>query len=494
MMRRLSLVPALVLFSSCTVEPYDPPEPPHEMIEALARDLGQTELEVERRLAVEAAAAERAPALRADLGAAWGGAWMSDDGTTMIVGVTDPALADTVRAAGAEPRLVERSLGELEAAVARAPDAVDPAVHAWYVDVADNRVVIVADDPASPAARELAAALGLDADAVRIEAGAERPRPFYDVRGGDEYILGGTVLCSVGFAVHGGFVTAGHCGGVGTPTYGSNWVAQGTVRGSVFPGSDHAWVELNGSWTSLPQVGNHAGGAVGVAGSQVAVAGSSVCRSGRTTGWRCGQIEAHGVTINYADGPVYGATRTTACAQGGDSGGSFISGNQAQGVTSGGSGNCTSGGTTFYQPVNPILSHYGLTLKTTGGGGAKEIVSVYNGKCIDVPYSNFSDGVKLQMWGCNGTAAQRWTFEGGSIRAGGKCMDVAWGSTANGAEIQIANCSGHLAQKFVLSAAGDLVSVLASKCVDIKDWNPDHGARLQIWDCAGTANQKWFAR
>ncbi len=33
-------------------------------------------------------------------------------------------------------------------------------------------------------------------------------------------------------------------------------------------------------------------------------------------------------------------------------------------MTSGGSGNCSSGGTTYFQPVNEILSAYGLTLVT----------------------------------------------------------------------------------------------------------------------------------
>lgn len=51
------------------------------------------------------------------------------------------------------------------------------------------------------------------------------------------------------------------------------------------------------------------------------------------------------------------------------SSGSFISGDQAQGMTSGGSGNCSSGGTTFFYPVNPALQAYGLTLVTNGGGG-----------------------------------------------------------------------------------------------------------------------------
>lgn len=33
-------------------------------------------------------------------------------------------------------------------------------------------------------------------------------------------------------------------------------------------------------------------------------------------------------------------------------------------MTSGGSGDCTSGGTTYFQPVNPILQEFGVTLLT----------------------------------------------------------------------------------------------------------------------------------
>jgi streptogrisin C len=482
----------------CQIDEPDPeargPDLPDELYVALERDLGQPRPALDRRLAAEAIAAELTPALRDQLGASFGGAWMNEDGSALVVGVTDVARADEVRRAGAEPLLVRWSLRQLEAAIARAPANVDRAIHAWRVDVAGNRIVITSDDPDSPALVGFITELGFDRAAITIEHATDRPRPLYDTRGGDEYIINSNTLCSVGFAVHGGFVTAGHCGHTGSPTAGGNWVAQGTFRGSTFPGSDYAWVELNASWTSHPYVGT-SNGQVAVAGSQVAPVGSSICRSGRTTGWRCGVVQAHHVTINYAAGPVYGATQTSACAEGGDSGGSFISGNQAQGVTSGGSGNCSSGGTTFFQPLQPILGAYGLTLKTTGGGGgAKEIVSRFNSKCIDVPSSNFADGAKLQMWDCNGTGAQKWTFTGGTVRAGGKCMDVAWGSTADGASIQLANCSGHPAQQFVLSATGDLVSVLANKCVDIKDWSSASGARLQTWTCAGTANQKWHTR
>ncbi|HTJ32155.1 MAG TPA: carbohydrate-binding protein [Dactylosporangium sp.] len=73
--------------------------------------------------------------------------------------------------------------------------------------------------------------------------------------------------------------------------------------------------------------------------------------------------------MTYSQGTVTGLVRSNACAEPGDSGGSWLSGSQAQGVTSGGSGNCTSGGTMYYQPVNEILQAYGLTLLTTGGPG-----------------------------------------------------------------------------------------------------------------------------
>jgi streptogrisin C len=330
---------------------------------------------------------------------------------------------------------------------------------------------------------------------VTVEATTqEAPRPLYDIRGGDEYVINGNTLCSVGFSVHGGFVTAGHCGGTGSPTLGYNRVAQGTFAGSSFPGNDYAWVRTNGDWTPTPWVNNYSGGSVAVAGSQDAAIGSSVCRSGRTTGWRCGVIQARDVTVNYRQGPVYGMTQSNACAEGGDSGGAWISGNQAQGVTSGGSGDCSSGGTTFYQPVNEILSAYGLSLVTTGGGGGGggRLVSNWHNKCIDVPNSNFNDGQRLGVWDCHGGANQRFEFVNGTLRTeNNKCMDVAWGSRDNGAAIQLVTCNGNPAQQFVLNGAGDLVNPQADKCVDIAEWNGNNGALLHQWECTGGANQKW---
>ncbi|WPB74506.1 ricin-type beta-trefoil lectin domain protein [Archangium violaceum] len=489
----LALIPSPAEAAS-TEEAVAVPNPSQEILSAMKRDLGLDGEQARRRLVSEATAARLEKKVRENLSTTFGGAWLGQDGSTLIVGVTDEASARYVRGLGAEPRLVARSekqLDKVKSTLDRNAKRADRTIHGWYVDPVTNSVVVLARDPSLSSVGKFIADSGAADGSVRVITSSEEPRTTYDLRGGDAYYPG-NARCSIGFSVNGGFVTAGHCGGVGTNTSGSNGVAQGTVRGSTFPGNDYGWVQVNSAWASQPWVNNYAGGIANVAGSNEAPVGASVCRSGSTTGWRCGVIQAKNVTVNYAQGAVYGLTQSNACCEGGDSGGSWLSGDQAQGVTSGGSGNCTTGGTTFFQPLRPILSVYGLTLTTSGG---QAIVSNWNGKCIDIPNSNTTDGTPLQMWDCNGTGAQRWTFySDGTVRALGKCMDVAWGSRDNGAVIQLVACNGNPAQQFVLSGAGDLVNPQANKCVDIKEWNSASGARLHLWECGGTANQKWFRR
>jgi streptogrisin C len=463
------------------------------MLAAMRRDLNLDDDQIADRLRTEAAAPAIEKRLRAQLGKAYCGAWIPAGEDRLTVAVTTDAAAAKARAEGADVKLVDRGEADLAAARAamdqRAAEAGKD-IRGWYVDVATNTVVVMARPGAEAAAKKVAKDSG--AGTVSVVAAAEQPKPMYDIRGGDQYVINGNTLCSVGFPVAGGFVSAGHCGGVNSPTLGYNNVAQGTFAGSSFPGNDYSWIRTNGNWTPQPWVNNYSGGNVLVAGSQDAAVGSSVCRSGRTTGWRCGTILGRNETIVYAQGAVSGLSRSNACAEPGDSGGSWISGNQAQGVTSGGSGNCSSGGTMWFQPVNEILGAYGLALTTSGGGGGSSVVSNWNNRCIDVPNGNFSDGVLVQMWGCNNTPAQKWNFVNGTLQtSNNKCLDVPWGSTASGVILQIVGCNGNPAQQFVLSAAGDLVNPQANKCVDIKDWNGNDGAQLQLWDCAGTANQKW---
>ena len=334
---------------------------PDGMLDALERDLGVPRAQAAERLAFQADAATRVRTLTQALGSSYAGAWVDPAAGTLHVATTAPTKFRGPMATGVTAVPVTRSLAELESLGASLDATALPAdVATWYVDVPSNKIVVEALGDATAAA-DLVAAAGVPADAVTVTTAAEAPRTFIDVIGGNAYYINGNTRCSVGFAVQGGFVTAGHCGRVGATTTSPT----GTFRGSSFPGNDYAWVQVASGNTPRGLVNNYSGGTVRVTGSQQASVGAYVCRSGSTTGWRCGTVQAYNSTVRYAQGSVSGLIRTSVCAEPGDSGGSLVAGTQAQGVTSGGSGNCRTGGTTYFQPVNEILQAYGLRLVTS---------------------------------------------------------------------------------------------------------------------------------
>ncbi|WP_235031096.1 S1 family peptidase [Nonomuraea solani] len=328
----------------------------------MERDLGITEEQANARLASEERATAAQTTLSGQLGDdSYAGAWLNQDASKLTVATTDSAEAAAIESQGAQPVVVERTLVQLNDIMTKldqTPKTARSGAALWYVDVTSNKVAVQA--ATVEAAETLVKESGVDGDAVTVSATTERPTPYMDIIGGSPYYIGSS-RCSIGFAVTKGstpgFVTAGHCGRAGNST--SN--PSGSFQGSSFPSNDYAWVATPGH-TPRPYVRGSGGALVTVRGSTQAVVGSSVCRSGSTTGWRCGTIQQHNATVTYPQGTVNGLTRTSVCAEPGDSGGSFISGGQAQGVTSGGSGNCSSGGTTYHQPVNEILSAYGLSL------------------------------------------------------------------------------------------------------------------------------------
>ncbi|MET8148070.1 S1 family peptidase [Actinoplanes sp. NPDC049668] len=345
-----------------------------QLLAAMKRDLGVSTEAAAARVQRAAWASGVAAQLRSAAGDAYGGSWLGRDGTTLNIGITDAGLAGRVRAAGAVPRLVERSVAELDQAK-QALDGeatrADRDLPGWYVDVAANKVVVQALPGDIDHARELAEDAGIARDAVKVVVTKRSPRTLADVIGAEPYFVnigGGQARCSIGFAVEGGFVTAGHCGAEGTQTTDRENLDQGEVVASVFPGTaDMGVVQTNAGVTLQPFVNDFDGNALPVGGSTEAPVGAAVCRSGSTTGTFCGTILAKNQTVNYPEGAVTGLTRTDVCAEGGDSGGPWLSGDQAQGVTSGGSGDCTVGGETFFQPLTEILETNNLTLLTTGG-------------------------------------------------------------------------------------------------------------------------------
>jgi streptogrisin C len=127
---------------------------------------------------------------------------------------------------------------------------------------------------------------------------------------------------------------------------------------------------MQGPWVSNWTPGD---GVIVVHGSVEAPIGASLCKSGSTTGWICGVINAKNESVTLSGVLIQQLTRHSACVERGDSGGSNLSGNQAQGVSSdavlyGASARCGAAASqptiSWFQPINEVLSTYGYTLIT----------------------------------------------------------------------------------------------------------------------------------
>ncbi|MFD0324637.1 MULTISPECIES: S1 family peptidase [Lysobacter] len=370
---------------------------------AMQRDLGLSGTQVTEYLKAERLAAQQEKAVEKQLGRNFAGAWLERkaDGSFGFVAATTSIKAAKA-AAGIETRQARHSLsalnaakGQLDSQLARNGKA-PKGVYSWAVDLPSNSVIVGVAPGAEDTAVDFVARSGLDTTAVRFETMAEAPQRRIAIQGGRGYLRnpgdGYLYACSVGFPVTKsttpGFATAGHCGNAGEVVYNedSQWVPGvrlGAFAASTMPdgnetGPDRGWVQVDSTHTLSASVYGYGSGDVTVHGSTEAAVGGALCRSGRTSGWRCGAIRTKNVTVSYVDdtgqpdGTVTGLTQTTACAEGGDSGGSFItSAGQAQGVLSGGSGSCkgrqgrTGGGNSYYTPINSILSAYALTLRTS---------------------------------------------------------------------------------------------------------------------------------
>lgn len=344
-----------------------------DQLRALQRDLGLSGADAAALFVRQERARELAARLREETGEAFGGAHYDLHGGTLTVSVTDEDALPQVTGAEVEARTVtygEERLNGFGDALDAAADSWGEGVTGWYTSLARDAVVVTVLEGMAADAERLVAEAGVDSGAVLVEESDEqRPHTYADVLGGDPYYTrapGALATCSVGFAVRGGFITAGHCGAAGTAAYADRRLSlrYGQVEEAVFPGSDMAKVRITGPWRLRPLVNDHAGGAARVAGHEEALEGESVCRSGPSTGWRCGTIESRNRTVRYTQGVVSGLVQTTACAETGDSGGPWMVGDQAQGITSGGVGDCGADGPTFYQPIRPILERWNLTLLT----------------------------------------------------------------------------------------------------------------------------------
>jgi streptogrisin D len=241
---------------------------------------------------------------------------------------------------------------------------------AWATDPATGKMIITADETVKGDTWDnlegTVDAVGGDVATLKRTTG----KFSLFAEGGDAIFAEGA-RCSLGFNVttadgNPAFLTAGHCG-VAFDAWSdeANGDPIATVQEATFPGNgDFALVTYDDETTNAPSavdVGN--GQLFDIKQAADAQVGEQVFRMGSTTGLFDGDVTALDATVNYPEGTVTGLIQTTVCAEPGDSGGPlFTEDGSAVGLTSGGSGDCTSGGVTFFQPVTTALEAVNATI------------------------------------------------------------------------------------------------------------------------------------
>ncbi|MBV9381469.1 MAG: ricin-type beta-trefoil lectin domain protein [Streptosporangiaceae bacterium] len=135
------------------------------------------------------------------------------------------------------------------------------------------------------------------------------------------------------------------------------------------------------------------------------------------------------------------------------------------------------------------VAAYSSTGATLGPAGP---VTGYDGLCVDDRSASTANYNPVQVYTCNSTSAQQWTFDtsNDTLQALGMCLDVADGGTANGTLADLYYCNGTGAQVWQPQGNGALYNPQSGRCLDDTGYGGS-GTQLQIWDCTGNANQVW---
>lgn len=237
----------------------------------------------------------------------------------------------------------------------------------WSVDPASKKVVVSVDRTVTGAKlAKVRAAAQRAGNRARIE---RVPGRFTTkITGGEAIHGGGGGRCSLGFNVKRGdesfFLTAGHCTEAIDTWFEDAGGSQplGSNAGSSFPGDDYGIVKYDAAAEDTTGTVHLYPGEQDITQAGDATVGQAVRRSGSTTQVHEGTVTAVNATVTYPEGTVTGLIRTNVCAEPGDSGGSLFAGDTALGLTSGGSGNCTTGGITFFQPVTEALQAFDVEI------------------------------------------------------------------------------------------------------------------------------------
>ena len=141
------------------------------------------------------------------------------------------------------------------------------------------------------------------------------------------------------------------------------------------------------------------------------------------------------------------------------------------------------------------------TAPAQGPTGAVRLTT--GGKCLNDVGNKSANGTQADIWTCNGSTAQQWTYvKDGTLRIHGKCLVPPGSGPASGAKVVLAACTGSPAQQWWLTYPRSisqslgtvpitLLNPASGMCLSDTGFSTANGTRVVVGSCNGFKNQAW---
>lgn len=165
-------------------------------------------------------------------------------------------------------------------------------------------------------------------------------------------------------------------------------------------------------------------------------------------------------------------------------------------------------GSNIKQEIDKDLDTQKWIIKPTGVNNTFYIYSKCGNLCIDIPSGNTASGIKLQLWGENGTNSQRFIFIKREVKGqktiedgiykinlkNNKVFDIDGGKFSTGANLQTWANSNVQQQKFRVKYNDDgtytIIAIHSAKALDVQNGGTSVYTNVWQYDINGTINQK----
>ncbi|HEY6278422.1 MAG TPA: ricin-type beta-trefoil lectin domain protein [Streptosporangiaceae bacterium] len=149
-------------------------------------------------------------------------------------------------------------------------------------------------------------------------------------------------------------------------------------------------------------------------------------------------------------------------------------------------GNGTSNVTVTAADTTGATGNASFTWAINSGGGA---ITSSLGKCLDDFKSSTLNHNKIDIYTCNGSAAQQWTYAGNTLKVVGKCLDDPRYGGA-GTALILYSCNGGANQMWTHMTDGEYVGD-HGLCLTDPGSSTTNGTQVTLDVCTGAANQIW---